>query len=103
MRDPLAVRKATLASIVAKASPRVKVQRTHGRRRPDRLRPCLQAWPRRHCLEAEGLCLPFRVLARLAQDEESGLLGGEAGSGGGLGKRAVTELERKHLDRKSVV
>src|SRR5262249_40825912 len=73
------------------------VQGAYRGRRPDRLRPCLQAWPRRHCLEAEGLCLPFRVLARLAQDEESGLLGGEAGSGGGLGKRAVTELERKHL------
>src|SRR5262245_3446790 len=29
--------------------------------------------------------LSFRPLARLAQDEESGRLGGEAGSGGGLG------------------
>ena len=26
----------------------------------------------------------FRIIARLAQNEESGLLGGEAGSGGGL-------------------
>jgi len=32
-----------------------------------------------------GFRLPFRPLARLAQDEESGLCGGEAGSGGGLG------------------
>jgi hypothetical protein len=24
---------------------------------PDRLRPCLQARPRRHCLEAQGLAL----------------------------------------------
>jgi len=53
--------------------------------RPDRLRPCLQARPRRHCLEAQGLCLPFRTLAPLAQDEESGLLGGEEGGGRGLG------------------
>src|SRR5262249_41440065 len=34
---------------------------------------------------SQGLGLPFRTLARLAQDEESGLLGGEAGSGEGLG------------------
>jgi hypothetical protein len=39
----------------------------------------------RHRVEAEGLGLPFRPLARLAQDEKSGVLGGEAGSGGGLG------------------
>src|SRR6516165_1382187 len=61
------------------------LQRAHGRRRPDRLRPRLQAWPRRHRLEAQGFGLPFGALPRLAQDEESGLLGGEAGSGGGLG------------------
>src|SRR5262249_13009451 len=36
-----------------------------------RVRPCLQAWPRRHYLEAEGFRLPFRSPARLAQDEES--------------------------------
>jgi len=47
--------------------------------------PRLQGWPRSHRLEAERLHLPFRSLARLAQDEESGVLGGEAGSGGGLG------------------
>jgi hypothetical protein len=39
----------------------------------------------------------FRPLARLAQTEEPGGIGGEARSRGGLGKRAVTELERKHL------
>jgi hypothetical protein len=33
----------------------------------------------------------------LAEDEEPSGAGGEAGSGGRLGKRAVTELERKHL------
>jgi hypothetical protein len=74
-RDPLEVRKATLASIVATWHP---VQRAYRGRRPDRLRPCLQAWPRRHRLEAEGLCLPFRPLARLAQNEELGCAGREA-------------------------
>jgi ATP-dependent DNA ligase len=68
-RDPLEVRKATLASIVAKASrrgqgqPRHTVQRTHGRRWPDRLRPCLQTWPRRHRVEAQGLALSLGTLA----------------------------------------
>src|SRR5262249_17316490 len=38
-----------------------------------------------------------RPLARLAQNEEPGCTGREAGRRGGLGKRAVTELERKHL------
>jgi hypothetical protein len=36
------------------------------------------------CLEAKGLSLPFRSLARLAQNEKFGCTGGEAGSGGGL-------------------
>jgi bifunctional non-homologous end joining protein LigD len=41
-RDPLEVRKATLASIVAKASPGIRFNEHHGGRRPHRLRPCLQ-------------------------------------------------------------
>src|SRR5262249_26974658 len=69
-RDPLEVRKATLASIVAKAGPGIRFNETYRGRRPDRLRPRLQAWPRRHRLEAEGFRLPFGALARLAQNEE---------------------------------
>jgi bifunctional non-homologous end joining protein LigD len=60
-RDPLEVRKATLASIVAKAGPGA-VQGAYRRRRPDRVRPCLQAWSRRHCLEAQGFRLSFGSL-----------------------------------------
>src|SRR5262249_57801926 len=56
------------------------------RRRPDRLRPRLQAWSRRHRLEAQGFRLPFRALPRLAQNEELGCTGREAGSRGGLVK-----------------
>jgi hypothetical protein len=37
-------------------------------RRPDCLRSRLQAWPRRHCVKAQGFRLPFRSLARLAQE-----------------------------------
>src|SRR5262245_11270929 len=53
-----------------------------------RLRPRLQAWPRRCRLEAEGLDLSLWPLARLAQNEELGCTGREARSGGGLGKGA---------------
>jgi hypothetical protein len=38
-----------------------------------------------------------RKVKEIAMSGQTGLHGGEAGSGGGLGKRAVTELERKHL------
>ena len=41
--------------------------------------------PRRHCVKAQELALSLGALARLAQDEEPGSGGGEAGSGGGLG------------------
>jgi hypothetical protein len=41
------------------------------------------------CLEAQGICLSFRPLARLAQDEECGRTGSEARSRGGLGKGVV--------------
>jgi hypothetical protein len=52
---------------------------------------------RRHRVEAPWLDLPLRPLTALDQEQESGGSGGEAGRRGGLGKRAVTELERKHL------
>ena len=51
-RDPLEVRKATLGSVLAKAGPGLRFNEQYRRRRPDRLRPCVQAWLRRHCLEA---------------------------------------------------
>jgi hypothetical protein len=72
--DPLQVRKATLSSILAKAFARHPVQRAYRGRRSHRLRPCLQARPRRHCVKAQGLNLPLGTLARLAQEQESGLL-----------------------------
>jgi bifunctional non-homologous end joining protein LigD len=61
-RDPLQVRKATLASILAKARPGIRFNE-HIRRRPDRLRPCLQAGARRYRVEAQGLSLPLGTLA----------------------------------------
>jgi len=49
-------------------------------------RPRLQDGTRRHRVETEGFRLPFRPLSRLAQNEEPGGSGGEAGRGRGLGR-----------------
>jgi hypothetical protein len=65
------------------------VQRTYRGRRLDRLRPRLQAWPRRHRLEAQGFRLPFGALARLAQNEKRKCTGREARSRGRLGQREM--------------
>jgi len=45
----------------------------------------LQAGPSRYCLKAQGLSLPLRPLARLAQDEERKCTGREARRGRRLG------------------
>ena len=42
-------------------------------------------WARRHRLEAEGFVLSQRSLRRLAENEEPGVRGGDAGGGRGLG------------------
>ena len=67
-REPIETRKATLASL------------------RDRLRPRLQA---RHRVQAPRLALSFGPYARLAQIQEPGGAGGEAGGGGGVGQGAV--------------
>src|SRR5262249_3015450 len=61
-------------------------------RRPDRFRPRLQDGTRRHRVEAQGLHLPLRPLARLAQDEEPGGTGREARRGRGLGQMTRTHF-----------
>jgi hypothetical protein len=90
-RDPLQVRKATLASILypGQDPTRHPVQRAHRWRRPDRLRPCLQDGARRNRVEAQGLDVSLRPLARLAQNEERGCAGREARSRRELGKGAT--------------
>ena len=65
-RDPLEVRKATLAFIVVKASSGIRFKR------PDGLRPCLQDGAGGHRVEAQGLTLPLRALAGLVEDEKPG-------------------------------
>jgi bifunctional non-homologous end joining protein LigD len=63
-RDPLQVRKATLASILAKAR---------------------QDGARRHRVEAAGFLVPKQTLARLTQVQEPGRAGSDTGGRGGLG------------------
>src|SRR5262245_4089743 len=59
----------------------------HTHRRTGRrcVSPRVQARARRHSIEAPWLALSLGALASLAQDEEPGGSGGEAGSGEGLG------------------
>jgi hypothetical protein len=77
-REPLEVRKATLASVLAKASPGLRLNESGARRRRDGVPPRLQDGAGGHRVEAEGLALPLGPLARLAQIDESGLRGGSA-------------------------
>jgi hypothetical protein len=58
-------------------------------RRCDHLPPRLQARARRDRVQAQGLTLPLRPVARLAQDEEPTSTGSEAGGRGRLGQGTV--------------
>src|SRR6266567_1480888 len=78
-------------------STRHPVQRAYRRRWSDRLCPCLQDGARRHRVEAEGLALPLGPLAGLAQVEERGVRGGEAGGRRGLGQRTMAINYRSHF------
>jgi ATP-dependent DNA ligase len=61
-RDPLKVRKPRFEVCWPKLALACASTSTW-RRRPDRLRPCLQDGTRRHRVEAQGFRLPFRPLA----------------------------------------
>jgi hypothetical protein len=74
-RDPLAVRKATLASLLARAPPGTLQRAPQRGGRPTRVRARLQAGPRRHRVEAARFRLSFRALAALDQVEEPRLRG----------------------------
>jgi hypothetical protein len=57
-RDPLAVRKAMLGSLLRRAAPRLRLKRAPRRGgRPARVRARLQDGPRGHRVEAQGLAL----------------------------------------------
>ena len=85
-REPIEVRKATLASILRKSRPRGAPERAPGapggrRRLPARL----QDGAGGDCLEAAGIALSVGPLAGLAQVQEPGGARGETRGGGGLG------------------
>src|SRR5262249_46587225 len=80
-RDPQAPARNPAAGGARGPTARRACFRAQRRRVPARL----QDGSRGHRLEAARLVLPLRPLAGLAQDEEPGGAGGEAGSGGGLG------------------
>jgi hypothetical protein len=72
LRRALEVRKATLARVLAKAEPGIRFnEHIEGGGPTVFAHPC-KARPKRHSFQAEGLPLPFRPLARLAQNQERG-------------------------------
>jgi hypothetical protein len=72
-RDPLVVRKATLASVLAEAAVGIRFNEHNGTRDGGVCSINLQAWPGRHRQQAEGLDLSLRPLAGLAQEGEPGV------------------------------
>ena len=78
-REPLEVRKATLANHPTAEPARRAAERAPGARlRADGFPACLRARLRGHRLQATGIALPIRALAGLAKVQESGGAGGEA-------------------------
>ena len=90
-RDPLEVRKATLASVLVKAAPGLRLNEPHRGQWPDSVRPRLQDGPGRDRVEAQELDLPLGTVTRLAQEQEPGLCGSEAGGGRGLGAMTLMQ------------
>jgi len=101
-RDPLEVRKATLASVLAKAGAGIRFNEHIEGDGPTVFAHACK-------LGLEGIVskrkdpLPLRPLARLAQVEESERSGGEAGGRGGLGAltapaRAFSAASHKNFD-----
>jgi len=84
-RDPLEVRKATLRSMLAKAGLGLRFNEHIEGDGPTVFAHACPARPGRHRLQAQGLKLSLRPLARLAQDEKRECTGCEARSRRGLG------------------
>ena len=77
-RDPLQVRKATLASIVAKARPGIRFNEHIEGDGPTVFAHACKLGLEGIVSKRKDFRLPFRPLARLAQDEEPGGVGCEA-------------------------
>ena len=77
-REPLDTRKATLASVLRRAAPGLRLNEHIEADGPTVFAHACQDGTRRYRVEAKGLTLSQRPFARLAQDEEPGLRGGKA-------------------------
>src|SRR6516165_16283 len=73
-REPIETRKATLASVRMSAG--LAFQRASDALGRISLPPCLRDGPRRHCVEAARLALPFGSLEGLAEVQEPGCASG---------------------------
>jgi hypothetical protein len=90
-REPIEVRKATLASVL-RQSRGVRLNEQPGARlRADGFPARLPTRLRGHCLQAPGLALPLRPLAGLAQIQEPGSASGAPRGGRGLEPIAARE------------
>jgi hypothetical protein len=93
---PIELRKIDTRSAVARRALWDPAQRAHRRRdRGARLCAGLHARRRRHRLEAQGLALPVRSIARLDQAEEPAQRCGVSGSDGGLERRSMAMSDKE--------
>jgi hypothetical protein len=96
-REPLAVRKATLARSRCAGAALQRAPRLAGR--PARVRARLQARAGGHRVEAAQLALSLGTIGGLDQEQESGCAGREAGSRRGLGPVVIGFLAFCTLSR----
>src|SRR5215831_14456198 len=87
-REPIEMRKATLASLLRGSLRGLRLNEPRPRWR-ERISARLQDGARRHRLEAARLALPLRSVERLAEVQEPGSASGEARGGRGLGPEAM--------------
>jgi hypothetical protein len=88
-REPIEVRKATLASILRRPAPECGSTSTWSTPTHHRLPARLQDGAGGDCLEALWIALPIWQVAGLAEVQEPGGARGDAGGGGGLGAMKV--------------
>src|SRR6516225_5110552 len=84
-REPLETRKATLASLLRRSLPGLRLERAPRPRWRERIPPRLQNGARRHRLEAARVALLLGSLEGLAEIQEPGNTSGEARGRRGLG------------------
>ena len=84
-REPFETRKATLASVLKRAAPGLRLNEHIEADGPTVFAHACKMGLEGIVSKRKDLALPLRPLARLAQEQEPGLRGGAARGGGGLG------------------